>query len=232
MREPSPQTIYLKDYAAPAFLVTEVDLDIALFDEHAEVRARLALRRNPAAPDAAAPLRLDGDELEFVSAAIDGRALREGEYAIEGGQLVIPRVPREFDLATTVRIHPHTNTQLMGLYASQNGFFTQCEAEGFRRITFFPDRPDVMARYTTTIHADRGSCPMLLSNGNPVASGEEPGGRHWAKWRDPFPKPSYLFAMVAAKLDRLDDTFTTRSGRKVALSVPSPIRTMRSGAIA
>jgi aminopeptidase N len=183
------------------------------------VRARLAVKRNPAAKGPRAPLVLDGDEVQLESAAIDGRTLAATEYALDGAQLTIPSVPDAFTLDTVVRIEPRKNTKLMGLYASKDGFFTQCEAEGFRRITFFADRPDVMARYTTTIRADRGKYPVLLSNGNPVGRGDEPGGRHWVKWEDPFPKPSYLFAMVAAKLDKLEDTFVTRSGRKATLQV-------------
>jgi aminopeptidase N len=130
-------------------------------------------------------------------------------------------VPDRFTLETQVRIRPRNNTKLMGLYASKDGYFTQCEAEGFRRITFFIDRPDVMARYTTTIHADKARFPFLLSNGNPVAHGDEPSAvtRHWVKWEDPFPKPSYLFAMVAAQLDKLEDTFVTMSGKTVRLSI-------------
>jgi aminopeptidase N len=219
MRDPVPTTIRLKDYTPPAFLIATVDLDVALQEEFATVRARLALRRNPAAPDQRAPLVLDGDELALESVAIDGRALTAEDYRLDEEHLTIPNVPDAFTLATAVRIEPRKNTKLMGLYASKDGFFTQCEAEGFRRITFFIDRPDVMARYTTTIRADRAKYPVLLSNGNPVARGDDPDGRHWVKWEDPFPKPSYLFAMVAAKLDKLEDAFVTRSGRRATLQV-------------
>jgi aminopeptidase N len=219
MRDPVPTTIHLKDYTPPAFLVRTVALDVALHAEHAEVRARLALERNPAARDRAAPLVLDGDDLELVAVALDGRPLAAADYALDPGRLTIRAVPDAFALETVVRIAPGRNTKLMGLYASKDGFFTQCEAEGFRRITFFPDRPDVMARYTTTIRADKARCPVLLSNGNRVAAGEEPGGRHWARWEDPFPKPSYLFALVAAKLDVLEDTFVTRSGKRARLAI-------------
>jgi aminopeptidase N len=218
MRDPTPVTIHLKDYTPPAFLIPVVDLDVDLHEDFARVRAKLTLRRNPAAKDGRAPLVLDGEELALESAAIDGRALAASDYTIDGEHLTIANVPDAFTLETVVRIEPRKNTKLMGLYASKNGFFTQCEAEGFRRITFFIDRPDVMARYTTTIHADREKYPVLLSNGNPVAHGSD-GERHWVKWEDPFPKPSYLFAMVAAKLDKLEDTFVTRSGRKATLQV-------------
>ena len=215
----TPKTIFLKDYAPPAFLVSSVDLDVDLRDDHALIRARLAIARNPKSADREACLRLDGDELELVSVALDGKALGNGEFSISAQYLDIPGVPDRFTLETAVRICPQQNTKLMGLYASKDGYFTQCEAEGFRRITFFPDRPDVMARYTNTIHADKAAFPILLSNGNQVAQGDEPGGRHWAKWEDPFMKPAYLFAMVAAKLDRLENDFVTRSGRKVKLAV-------------
>ena len=215
----APKTIFLKDYAPPAFLVSRIDLDVDLRDDHALIKAKLAIARNPKSADRKAPLLLDGDELELISVALDGRALDSGEFSASAEYLEIPAVPDRFALETTVRIHPKQNTKLMGLYASKDGCFTQCEAEGFRRITFFPDRPDVMSRYTNTIHADKAAFPFLLSNGNQIAAGDEPGGRHWAKWEDPFPKPAYLFAMVAAKLDRLENDFTTRSGRKVKLAV-------------
>jgi aminopeptidase N len=219
MRDPTPVTIHLEDYTPPAFLIATVDLDVDLREDFARVRARLAVERNPAARDRRAPLVLDGDEVQLESAAIDGRTLALAEYTLDEAHLTIQSVPDAFTLETVVRIEPRKNTKLMGLYASKDGFFTQCEAEGFRRITFFVDRPDVMARYATTIHADRARYPVLLSNGNPVGRGDEADGRHWVKWEDPFPKPSYLFAMVAAKLDKLEDTFVTRSGRKATLQV-------------
>jgi aminopeptidase N len=219
MREPAPKTIYLKDYTPPPFLVSTIELDVDIREDHALVRATLALARNPKSADTQAPLVLDGEEIELVSVALDGRKLAPGEYTLGEESFCIARVPERFTLETVSRIRPQTNTRLEGLYASTNGFFTQCEAQGFRRITWFIDRPDVMARYTNTIHADRDRYPVLLSNGNLVAAGEEAGGRHWAKWHDPFPKPSYLFAMVAAKLEKLDDSFVTRSGRTAKLAV-------------
>jgi aminopeptidase N len=219
MREPAPKTIYLKDYTPPPFLISTIDLDVDIREDHALVRASLALARNPKSADARAPLVLDGEEIELVSVALDGRMLAPGEYALGNESLCIAQVPERFKLETVSRIRPQQNTRLEGLYASTNGFFTQCEAQGFRRITWFVDRPDVMARYTNTIHAERDRYPVLLSNGNLVAAGEEAGGRHWAKWHDPFPKPSYLFAMVAAKLEKLADSFVTRSGRTAKLAV-------------
>jgi len=219
MRDPAPAPVRLEDYTPPAFLIDTVDLDIDLSEDHARVRSRLSLSRNPGASDARAPLVLDAEELEFESAVLDGRKLGAGDYALDDAHLTVPKVPSRFVLETECRIHPRKNTTLMGLYAAESGFFTQCEAEGFRRITYFVDRPDVMAKYTVTIHADRGKYPVLLSNGNRVGGGEESGGRHYARWHDPFPKPCYLFAMVAAKLDKLEDDFSTRSGRRVRLAI-------------
>jgi aminopeptidase N len=217
MRDPVSQLVRIQDYAPPAFLIPEVELDVDIGDEFTRVRARLDVRRRTA--EKQAPLVLDGEDLALESVAIDGRTLSPAEYSLGERHLSIPSVPDAFMLETVSRIEPGMNTRLMGLYASRNGLFTQCEAEGFRRITWFADRPDVMSKYQVSIHAGRERYPLLLSNGNPVAAGEEAGGRHWAKWVDPFPKPCYLFALVAAKLDVLEDRFVTRSGRKVRLSV-------------
>ena len=219
MSNAAPQTIYLRDYAPPPFLVERIDLDIDLRDDHAVVTAKTLLTRNPTSTDTTAALVLDGDSLELLSVAIDGHALAANAYQMSATQLVIPNPPACFTLDTVVRIQPDQNTQLMGLYRSKDGYFTQCEAEGFRRITFFLDRPDVMARYTTTVHAERARLPVLLSNGNLVASGDEANGRHFARWEDPFPKPSYLFAMVAAKLEHIERDLNTASGRPVKLMV-------------
>ena len=210
-------TIYLKDYRVPDFLVPEIELDISLFEHEAVVRARLVVERNAAAVDQAAPLRLDVDELTLDAVVLDGSDLPSSRYHLDERHLLIEHVPDRFELATVSRIFPQKNTTLMGIYTSSTGFFSLCEPEGFRRITPFPDRPDVMARYTVTLHADRERYPVLLANGNLTAHGEEGDGRHWATWHDPFPKPSYLFAVVAARLDRRADTFVTRSGRNVAL---------------
>ncbi|MBK5913548.1 aminopeptidase N [Rhodocyclus purpureus] len=217
----------LADYTPPDFLVDRVDLDFDFRDDAVVVSATLALRRNPqsAAPDA--PLVLDGEALETLSLAIDGIDLPPERYTLGAGTLVIddalPGAAAAFTLRSVVRIRPDQNTQLSGLYRSADGYFTQCEAQGFRRITWFPDRPDVMARFTVTLHADRERLPVLLANGNPVGSGEETDAfgvsRHWARWEDPFPKPSYLFAVVAAKLDVLRDHFVTASGRRVELAI-------------
>jgi len=219
MRDPAPVTIHLKDYAPPAFLIETVDLDVEIFEEHARVRSRLAVSRNPKATDPRAPLVLDAEELELESGALDGRALAAGEYAAQPGHLTLARAPARFVLETACETYPRRNTKLTGLYAAESGFFTQCEAEGFRRITYFIDRPDVMAKYTVTIHADRERYPVLLSNGNLIARGIDSPLRHWVRWQDPFPKPCYLFALVAAKLDKLEDRFVTRSGRQVRLAI-------------
>jgi len=218
MQTTLPQPIRLADYAPPTFLVDTVDLDIDIHAAHTRVRATLALRRNPAA-DPHGALVLDGDGLSLHAVLLGGVALAPAAYVLTADTLRVPDAPACCTLTTEVILDPTQNTQLMGLYASHDGYFTQCEAEGFRRITWFPDRPDVMARYTTRIHADRARFPILLSNGNLAARGEEAGGRHWARWVDPFPKPSYLFAMVAARLDRRATEFTTASGRRVELAV-------------
>ena len=219
MRDAQPRTIHLKDYQPPAFLIDRVTLDVDIRVDDTIVRATLEVRRNPARAGDDAPLELDGDELEFISASLDGAMLRANQYIINAGQLVIPDVPERFTLETVSRILPQKNSRLEGLYATRSGFATQCEAEGFRRITWFIDRPDVMATYRTTVRADKTRYPVLLSNGNLVACGDEPGGRHYAAFDDPFPKPSYLFALVAARLEVLEDEFTTRSGAVKKLAV-------------
>ncbi len=214
MKTDTPPTIYLKDYTAPAYLVDMVDLDFVIAAGGTTVSATLAMRRNPAV--AVQPLVLDGDELETLSVAVDGEKV---PFSTTSTTLTIAGLPDAFTLHTVVRIDPDRNTRLSGLYRSKDGYFTQCEAQGFRRITWFLDRPDVMSTYTVTLHADKATYPVLLANGNPVASGEEADGRHWATWNDPFRKPAYLFALVAGKLDGLFDTFQTASGRSVQLAI-------------
>ncbi len=219
MRDANPQIIRLEDYTPPAWLVDDVLIDVDILDDHVRILATSRVRQNPAGTDANAPLTLDGDDLQHRSVTIDGKAPAPSSFTIEESRLVLRDLPPAFTLETVVTIDPFNNTRLMGFFQSKDGLFSQCEAQGFRRITWFPDRPDVMARYTVTLHADRARYPALLANGNLVASGEEAAGRHWARWEDPFPKPSYLFAMVAAKLDVLEDHFTTASGRKALLQV-------------
>jgi aminopeptidase N len=214
----APKTVKLSDYAPPDFLVETVELEFDLAESAAVVRSTLTLKRNPARL-AGAPLVLDGQHLELLSLAIDSRPLAPGEYSVDNERLTIPAAPDSLTLEVVTRIDPAANTALEGLYLSSGNFCTQCEAEGFRRITYYPDRPDVMARFSTTIRADKASYPVLLSNGNLVASGDLPGGRHFARWEDPHPKPCYLFALVAGNLAAVDDEFVTRSGRRVKLRI-------------
>ena len=217
MTAQTPQPIHLKDYRPPPFLVDEVDLVFDLGEPRTTVHARLAMRRNPACEDTAAPLVLDGIGLTLLSLDLDGEPLGDNRYAVDAEHLTIAEVPDRFTLDMATALAPQDNTALSGLYKSGGNFCTQCEAEGFRRIVYYPDRPDVLAVYTTTLVADRARYPVLLSNGNPTDRGETPDGRHWAKWHDPFPKPSYLFAAVAGDLVALEDSFVTRSGRTVPL---------------
>ena len=212
MTQATPQTINLADYAPPSFLIDTVDVDVNFQRGEALVTAQLSVRRNPAAKTSNDPLVLDGEELELVSISLDGVPMAPDRYRLSTGHLTLIDLPDAFRLETVTRIHPDSNTRLSGLYRSTDGYFTQCEAQGFRRITWFQDRPDVMSRYTVTLHADKAAFPQLLANGNPVASGDEEGGRHWAKWQDPFPKPCYLFAMVAARLDVLRDSLPNHVG--------------------
>ncbi len=219
MKDAQPRVTRLSEYRPPDFLVDTVELRFELGDTSTLVRSRLALRRNPAVDNLDAGLQLNGQGLVLESLSIDGRRLQPGEFRHEDDLLRIASVPAQFVLESEVRIEPHKNTALEGLYRSRGMFCTQCEPEGFRRITFFPDRPDVLARFTTEIVAPREGFPVLLSNGNETARGELPDGRHWVRWEDPFPKPSYLFALVAGDLASLDDSFVTRSGREVALRI-------------
>ncbi len=215
----TPRTVHLKDYRPPEFLVDALHLHFDLDPETTLVEARLEVRRNPAAVRGDGDLRLSGEMLELEWVAIDGRDLSPSGYRVESELLVVHRVPDRFRLQTRVRIHPSRNTALEGLYLSGDMLCTQCEAEGFRRITYFLDRPDVMARYSTSIAADKVHYPVLLSNGNPVESRELADGRHLARWDDPVPKPSYLFALVGGDLRSLDDRYRTASGREVDLRI-------------
>ncbi|MDY0068481.1 MAG: aminopeptidase N [Porticoccaceae bacterium] len=219
LRDSQPKTIYLKHYRVPDFLIDHAELDIDLGESETRVRSTLAMRRNPDSDDRDALLALHGVGLAIQSLAIDGVPLAADEYRLGGEQLEILRpLGDAFQFSAEVIIHPEQNSSLEGLYKSRALFCTQCEAEGFRKITFYLDRPDVMAEFTTTLRADKARYPVLLSNGNPVARGEE-GGRHWVTWHDPFKKPAYLFAMVAGDLAHIADTFTTRGGRAVDLRI-------------
>ncbi len=219
------EPVRLEDYRPPAWLVDEVELLVRLDEQNTEVEATLKLRRNPASdetgPNGGLPVvNLDGEKLELLAIATDDGPLAPDSWCTTEKRLVIHRPPAEaFTLKTLVRIHPILNKALSGLYVSNGIFATQCEAEGFRRITYFPDRPDVLARYTVRIEADAGRYSVLLSNGNLVDEGTLDGGRHFAVWHDPFPKPCYLFALVAGKLEAVRDTFTTAEGREVRLAV-------------
>jgi aminopeptidase N len=215
----SPRTIYLKDYEPPAYLVDDVRLRFELDPAGTRVSSRLLVRRNPNCARPGQALVLNGQDLELLSVKLDGEVLDADRYQLDSEQLVLEQPAENAVLEIDTLIVPEKNTALEGLYVSSGMFCTQCEAEGFRRITFFPDRPDVMARYTTTVVADKHRYPVLLSNGNPVERGELDDGRHWVTWQDPFPKPSYLFALVAGNLYCQQDSFTTRSGRKVTLKI-------------
>ena len=219
MYRDTPHPVRLDDYLPPDFLIDQVDLHFDLDPERTWVEARLDLRRNPAAGRRADDLCLHGEQLELERVAIDGRPLAPAEYRVAPETLTLFGVPDRFRLETRVLIHPCLNTALEGLYQSGDMLCTQCEAEGFRRITYFLDRPDVMARFSTTLVAERGRFPVLLSNGNPVESRDLGEGRHLMRWEDPFPKPSYLFALIAGDLSAIEDSFTTASGRVVALKI-------------
>ena len=219
MRTEEPRAVRLQDYRPPDWLIETVELDVSLHPTATTVRARLKIKPNAAGTPA--PLVLDGEELTLRSLALDGKPLPEANYVATSDRLTIAQPPnREFSLDIETVIDPTGNTQLMGLYRAGATYCTQCEAEGFRRITYFLDRPDVMAVYTTRIEAEKKEAAVLLSNGNLIAQGDVPGtSRHFAVWQDPFPKPSYLFALVGGNLAHVEDSFTTMSGRKVALAI-------------
>ncbi|MDQ7016614.1 MAG: aminopeptidase N, partial [Gammaproteobacteria bacterium] len=214
----APKTIYLKEYRQPNYWLDEVALRFELEDQATRVHSELKLHRNNDVTDNLS-LWLDGEALELKSLAIDGRRLTENEYQISENGLLIHAVPERFLLQVETHIYPQKNSSLEGLYRSSGNFCTQCEAQGFRKITYYPDRPDVMATFTTTLVADKKAYPVLLSNGNKTDSGELDNGKHWATWHDPFPKPSYLFALVAGDLAQINDTHTTADGREIALSI-------------
>ena len=210
---PEHVAIYRKDYRPPEWLIPEVSLRLDLDPERTLVRSTLKVVRNGQHDR---PLRLAGEELKPLAVRVDGG---EARWTIDGEELVIEISADEATIETEVEIAPSANSKLIGLYASGGILCTQCESEGFRRITFHPDRPDVLSRYRVHMTADKATFPILLANGNRVASGESEGGRHWAEWEDPFPKPSYLFALVAGDLKPNGDRFTTVSGREVELNI-------------
>lgn len=213
-----PQPVYLSDYQPPAYRVTHAELTFDLDPAATRVKARLLMERHPeAAPDA--PLVLNGEHLTLISLAIDAAPLEASAYALDEQGLRIAQVPEKFALESEVEIAPQENTALEGLYQSNGMYCTQCEAEGFRRITFYPDRPDVMATFKVTVIGNQQHEPILLANGNPLERGELEGGRHFVTWEDPHPKPCYLFALVAGNLHSVEDHFTTMSGRDVTLQI-------------
>ena len=217
MRTDTSQTIYRSDYTPPSFLVDTVELGFDLDPARTVVANRLTMRRNP--DGVGRQIDLYGENITLVALRMNGVALRPGQYSIDGNMLHIPAAPDQVVLEIETTCAPEANTTLNGLYCSNGNFFTQCEAEGFRAITYFPDRPDVMAIFTVMLRADKATYPVLLSNGNLVEQGDLDDGRHYAKWEDPFRKPSYLFALVAARLVCQEETFRLADGRDALLQV-------------
>ena len=222
MRDANPQTIYLKDYTVPDYLIHSVDLNFDLAEDNTRVVSRLTLSRNPASQTGDAALILAGENLGLISVVLnDDQQLTDQHYLQTPDSLIIHEVPqhRSFVLTIENTINPKANTALEGLYLSNGMLCTQCEAEGFRKITYFLDRPDVMAKFTTTLVGDKDRYPVLLSNGNKIAQGELADNRHWVTWEDPFNKPCYLFALVAGQLECIEDSFTTLSDRTINLQI-------------
>ncbi|XP_043690608.1 puromycin-sensitive aminopeptidase-like [Telopea speciosissima] len=217
----TPKEIFLKDYKVPEYYFDMVDLKFSLGEEKTIAHSKITVY--PRVEGACSPLVLDGKDLKLVSIKVNDKDLKEGDFHMDLRHLTLPSPPStRFTLEIVTEIYPQNNTSLVGLYMSSGNFCTQCEAESFRKITFFQDRPDIMAKYTCRIEADKTLYPLLLSNGNLIERGDLEGGRHYALWEDPFKKPSYLFALVAGQLESRDDTFITRSGRKVSLRIWNP----------
>ncbi len=220
MKDALPQTIYLKDYKASAFEIEKAELVFDLGDDHTRVTATLSILRNLLSDEQGADLVLHGSEgLDLQSVSVDGQPLEEGAYSRDNDSLSISGLADRAIITTEVLIKPQDNTTMTGLYRSRTMYCTQCEAEGFRDITYYLDRPDVMSEFTTKVIADKAQYPVLLSNGNPIERGELDGGRHFVTWHDPFKKPAYLFALVAGTLSCVEDSFITLSGRQVALQI-------------
>nr|XP_017234912.1 PREDICTED: puromycin-sensitive aminopeptidase isoform X1 [Daucus carota subsp. sativus] len=216
-----PKEIFLKDYKSPDYYFDTVDLKFILGEEQTVVYSNISVY--PRVEGSVSPLVLNGDDLKLLSVKVNGKELKEGDYQTNSRHLILLSPPNsKFELGIVTEICPSKNTSLDGLYQSSGNFCTQCEAEGFRKITFYQDRPDIMAKYTCRIEADKLLYPVLLSNGNLIDQGDLEGGRHYALWEDPFKKPCYLFALVAGQLESRDDIFTTRSGRKVSLRIWTP----------
>jgi aminopeptidase N len=220
MNKTSPKTIFLKDYTPTPYLIDRVDLDVRLNAEETLITSKLSLKRNPSPKAKGRALELDGEAITLKSLKINGRAAEANAFKASARKLILHEPPQEpFELEIINSCSPKANSELSGLYLSNGIYCTQCEAEGFRRITYFLDRPDVLSRYRVRLEADKREAPILLANGNPVVAGDLPHGRHFAVWEDPFPKPSYLFAMVGGDLGVAKDSFTTMSGRKVELRI-------------
>lgn len=215
--EQQPQSIYLKDYTVPDYLITKTELHVDIYDGYTLVTSNLSLRANPAAKNVS-QLKLHGADLELVSIAINGNSLSDDAYEFGNETLTIKNTSAQFLLTSVTKIYPEKNTSLEGLYKSRTMYCTQCEAEGFRKITYYLDRPDVMSEFTTTVVADK-KFPVLLSNGNLIGQGDLDNNRHFATWHDPFKKPAYLFALVAGDLAHIEDKFTTGSARDVVLKI-------------
>ncbi|MFW6094584.1 MAG: M1 family aminopeptidase, partial [Pseudomonadota bacterium] len=220
MREAEPKAIHLEDYRSPDYRTRETDLTFDIRDGETVVTSRLRVERADGAPSDA-PLILDGRDLALESVAVNGATVNSNQYQVDDRSLTLFDVPEAAEIEVVTRIHPEQNTALEGLYKSGGMYCTQCEAEGFRRITYYQDRPDVLSKFTTTVIADAERYPMLLSNGNLVDQRASGDGRHQATWADPFPKPSYLFALVAGDLAVMEDCFVTVSGREVTLRIYS-----------
>ena len=220
MKDAAPQTVYLKDYKPTAFVVERTNLTFDLYDDKAVVTANLAISRNSLSKEQTKTLVLDGSpKLNLQELILNGQPVDSSKFLVGTDSLEVFNVPDEFELTTIVNILPHLNTTMMGLYRSRTIYCTQCEAEGFRDITYYIDRPDMMSEFTTMIIANKTTYPILLSNGNPVEKGELDNGRHFVTWHDPFKKPAYLFALVAGALSVVEDNFVTQSGRNVELQI-------------
>ena len=221
MRDANPQTIYLKDYTVPDYLIENVDLNFILDEQNTRVVSTLTMLKNPQSQIDNPALVLQGEGLDLISIAVDGVVLNNTQYQQDSESLKVADLPQnqKFVISIETIINPKANTALEGLYLSSSMLCTQCEAEGFRKITYFLDRPDVMCTFKTTLVGDKDKYPVLLSNGNKVAEGELKNNRHWVSWEDPFKKPCYLFALVAGELECIEDTFTTKSGRDIKLQV-------------
>lgn len=219
MKDAQPKAICLKDYQVPPYLIEQTKLNFDLQDGYTEVTSVLTMKRNPDSGQSNAPLVLDGQHLELKSLAVNGETVAESNYTTDSESLTVNQVPDAFELTVVTHIKPHENTALEGLYKSSKMYCTQCEAEGFRRITYYLDRPDVMSIFETSIVADKAKFPVLLSNGNLIASEDLADGRHKTVWHDPHKKPCYLFALVAGDLQHIEDTFTTMGGTDVTLRI-------------